>query len=602
MSTPPVLPLPPEVKVFASEPTQARPDFDVPLLGPRTTPVAKVQFFLEGGEVEFSQTANKSVRPGPFDSDLSIISMSWEDDLGQPSGAWSVTFHDRPIATEGPYKGRHLIDVLEQNDLVLISAGRSSDRSEGGGAITKGRQQSQPPGLPGLGQLTPWGFGLVGGRPQVSTEVDASSGQVMNTVTVQGFSLGKLLLQAAIAYFADIPGLNTLVGQSAVASIVRGNLLRQDFQDKFGGGNFLTSKPRLAAFLLQRLLYDSKLVSMSWRRASDGRGKPTKISDVASLISFRCGRMHVFPDIEGDLGQATLSILSNLLNQDQDLYTVLANSVIEPTWGEVFVDTWMADFGFPTAMTGPAISRDPPEILQGHSAYICTREAPFSRDAWSRLPRFNIGDEVVRGVQIGGSPSLYNVFYAPAMLTGIGDTNMNAYRIPYVNPDSFARHGYRPLVVQTQCVNMASVAEPIGQQDAWRHKSVGDAAMQSQRFSEVLFRHHSQVHRHLGGTLTVQGNSIYRKGCVLRWAQSRIFSPITNKPTVFEFYLEGVSRSWSAFGTWVDTLRVTRGLDEADEATRFPEPTQDNFLQGSIINAPPAGGQVGEIPMDGLSR
>lgn len=458
----------------------------------------KISFFSQGALFTLNGVSNQE--PGSR-LDGEIISVTTGKDLGSPTGNFTITLHNRPIQQPGPLKGRYLSDVIGANDMVVISFRRGAD--------------------PMLGAM----IGVVAHAPTDIESVGAGGAKV-NHVSITGFDLGKLLINAMIYYFKDIP----------LADLTKFAMRGWDFlgtSGQFPAG----TKAAITKAVLEAFFYT--MSSLSYKRREGQK------SDVRNVLSYRLGKTF-----------GLIPVGPSFVEQEQSVFAFL-QGITEKPWCELFVETAIDDQGFLNAMIpSPEINSDTADPIDGARSVLFMRETPFDKDAWEALPLFEIDDTVVIEATIGGEPTIYNVFYARASGLGANDpqTNMSITGVALFNDVSALRHGYKPLVSDSRVFPIY-----VDQGTVEELKAV------ALRLTKQLYRWFAPSPDFRSGSITVQGNPAYKIGTRLRRTYLGRATAL-----VQEFYIEGVSHSWEAFGGYRTTLRVTRGLPTT--ANRFPDP------------------------------
>jgi hypothetical protein len=469
---------------------------DVPLHNTMGGPVpARVKFYSSGSLFTVNGVSGQS-GDKPLWGD--ILDISYDKDLGNPTGSWSMTLINRPIQ-EGPLAGQWLADVIAPMDMVVISF-RRGDR------------------------LRCAMVGVVGAAP-TEHESPVSGGQgIPHTVTITGFDMGKMLLNAQIYWFKDYPDANlaafALKGWKHLPEVIAGK-----------------SKAFITKLVLEEMFY--KVTSLSYQRAEGVR------SPVQKALGYKLGKT---------LG--TIPAGHTFMNEETNLYGYLKD-LAEDTWCEFYVDTLENDPSFMASMvrereednTGTV------DLFDGAKPTIILRNTPFDKEDWDALPMFVITDDVIHQASIGGEPTIYNIFYAQPTAFGARDplTNKVIGGVGYYDAASAARFGYRPLVVPSKIIPTYNDG-----------KNMMDIQAYTALLTLRLYRWFAPSADFRSGTIVVQGNPCYRVGTKLRRQYLR------RRNLIMDFYIEGVSGSWQAYGTYRTTLKVTRGLPY--KGYRFPSP------------------------------
>lgn len=550
--------------------------------------LCRVTFYSANGV--FAINGQVGAGEDPLAGDL--ISVSTQKDLSAPAGTFTIVMHDRPIRTEGPYKGMHLGDVVAPMDLVVISFGRHD--------LDK--------------HAVPLTAAMVGVVAQGPTESErmGEHGVASHTVTITGHDFGKLFLNAQLTYFQDVPNAD-------LKAFAARNLIFIDTEYKFPAG----SKAYILAYILEKVFYPR--VSLSYRFAAEGT--PNGLQDIRSLFGYYLGQTY------GVLYEGKA-----FLQQEDTVWNLMENHAEQP-WCELFIDCVPAEgdeepsrwLNFMTNIGGIQPSgalqvgpegeyqlvqqegvehdgikpRIVPRTFDNAKVYLMLRMAPFCKKAWSRLPVFKIDDTVVLDGTVGGEPTVYNVFYAKvAAFLGMDKVSAVLTNIPLFNRTSYLRFGYRPLVARSSVFPLTRE-----QREDPTYKADNTFSAVSRTLTKLLYDWYAPSADFVAGSMTVQGHPAYRIGTRLQRTylsrgdrRTEVQVPVMvspdapvagepqtvtmgGGPLVREFYIEGVSHSWQAFGTYTTTLRVTRGLPLAARATD-PSARHPKFDQGDITIPP----------------
>ena len=461
-----------------------------------------------------------------LDSDL--IAVHTDKSLEAPAGTFTVTMHDRPMRT-GNQKGKRLAEIIMQNDLVCISFGRSD--SDG----TQNRNAFYAAGSPERSKNVENHFecvmvGIVGARPTVNWTIDGN-GATVRQITITGFDFGKLLLNCQIYYFKDVPS------EDIKAFALKGWQYLKD-------GTFPMGTKQA---LIQKTFDEIFRKITNWTVDAAGGGVP-----IGDLFGY------VLRSTYGEIPVGT-----NFFSQEQSIWSFI-EAIAEKPWCELFVDTVPHVDSFLEAFKDGdgKFLEHASKPIEGGMPMLFLRESPFSSSDWERLPLYYVSDDVVHNFAIGGEPTLYNLFYArPSAYLSMGSV-MSAYLtgVPIFDSDSFKKYGLRMLISESKVFPYDGAGTAI--------KAVGKA------LTKKLYEWFASSPYFLSGTMTVQGHPSYRIGTRLR--RCSLDQSFTGT-SFSEFYIEGVSHEWSAYGEYKTTLRLTRGLYIADEAKRFPEPPDPDY-------------------------
>lgn len=426
-----------------------------------------------------------------------LIHVTTNKDLNAPAGAFTITMHDRRRPDLG---NRRVSEVLKPMDLMTVSFRR---------------------GNVFLGAMV----GVVSAIPTVSEDVDPTSGARIRQMTISGFDMGKLLLAAGIFYFKDAP-----LGDPKT-------YWEKGFRDLTEAGVF-PGGPRwqIIQTVLENRLYE--FMSLNYQRG-DG------FANLRKIVDYYLGETY------GDI-----MVPMQYFDQEQNLWS-LFSSLCDKPWTELFVDTWPTDGAFRSGMVPhQGATHTGGEPFDGVTPVIVMRETPFDEASWNALPRFIIDNSVIHHVEVGGEPTIYNLYYArPEGQGGYGPlANQAIAGKPILYEESVKRHGYRPLVAENKAI-------PLDVEEVSR---MPDIQTRTAYLTNQLYNWFALTGEFLSGTIVVQGNPLYRVG-------TRLLRKLPGGDAV-EFYIEGVTHSFSMFGEFKTTLRVTRGLDV--QKNRWPKPLE----------------------------
>jgi hypothetical protein len=511
--------------------------------------VPKVSFF--NGADLFTLNGTVSTKD-PFASDL--ISVHTDKDLENPAGTFTITTHNRRIRNAGAYQGLTVYEAINVGDVCVISFRRVDPagpriRDQAGRAL-EGNTPDWDTGY------TCVMVGEVGQKPRFSAHLDGE-GAVEHRVTITGCDLGKKLVNAQIYWFKDVPS----------ADIKQFALQGRDFlvtgdgkKGPFPGG----ARRELFKSVLDHVFYP--MTSINMKRAED----PTKREDLGDLLGYKLGKTTVMANGE----EAKMPSGIDFYSQEETVWAFLEGMAEKP-FCELFVDTWPTEDTFITDMMGSSptadFEKEPHFTFDGGQTYLCMRQPPFDKADWKKLPLFVVDQAVIQGYDVGGEPTIYNLFYGyPADYAGLASTpSMLMQGVPIFDKVSFKRFGLRSMIVASKVFPYFNDGTSEGTIKAVGHK-----------LTNSLYDWFQPSDKFLSGTLTVQGHPAYRVGTRLRvngtasGADDKSLAAGVDLSA--EYYLEGVAHEWTAFQGYETTLRVTRGLPlvagEPDEKTRFPPP------------------------------
>lgn len=528
---------------------------EVPFENQRGGSVAAKVSFYSGGDLFTVNGVSGQDPKGRKRLDGDILSISIDKDLNNPTGSFTIQLYDNPINNSEKLRGQRISDIVQTNDLVVISF----------------RRGNQP--------LTCAMIGVVSQRP-LENEYIADSGAASSTVTITGYDLGKLLLNAGIYWFSHAPFANlrqyTLQGWDVILqgdfanTRVQGPQLQNKTNIGFGKKGIFgpNKKARIIKAVLNHFFYS--FTSLSYQRQQG------EFANVANILAYRLNETY---------GQPNVNV--TLFQQEQSVFNFCQNLGEKP-WCEFFVETLLDEPDFWSGMNQQHKVYEGTisvvDAFDGCKSTIVFRETPFDEDDWNALPRYVIDDRHIKGTSLGGEPTVYNIFYVTPSNLGASSpiTNQALANSGIFLEESAHKHGYRPFIAESNALLFSN--DPAGPTSA-------DILERVNFLTKRLHKWYALSDQFISGTITVQGNALYKVGTrLLRHylrggrqvgAAGLIFAPGGAVPAATnysgnvasrEFYIEGVSHTWQAFGTFDTTLRVTRGLDVSPggQSQRFP--------------------------------
>lgn len=233
------------------------------------------------------------------------------------------------------------------------------------------------------------------------------------------------------------------------------------------------------------------------------------------------------------------------------------------------------------------------EIEDGYPVFTM-RPTPFSKNRWEKLPLVTVTDNDVVDEDIGRSDvETYTLFsVGMKMFFSNSDPNSTTGVLPLWYEPYAWKYGINRMQVDTLYAAHATDDDKLNSAEILR--------ISNQRIYNWNIRNNQQYN----GTLTVRGNTKYKVG------QRLFYKSGENKtyPRGMEFYIRGVSHSFTNFDKWVTILYLTRG---EDPDIRFKQPygyAQDYTGIGFGVYDPTkakellegggstVGGDTGELP------
>ena len=265
----------------------------------------------------------------------------------------------------------------------------------------------------------------------------------------------------------------------------------------------------------------------------------------------------------------------NALNAEGSLWETLKRYADQP-WNEFFVDVPHENaIGRPSDAT-QAQQLELAGALKpyGQQEAIYLRPTPFEPDRWNALREedgwsfdYDGSDAIDAGEQMGlDADTVANYFWAsPKVIFSQFDViqtirQQSGNRVPIAFEDSIRKFGLRVLECGTEYVQLEGTGA-ISPQD----QREGNTTAQTE--AELILRRTEQLARWFGypkfftGALTTLG----RIG-VGRKTGARIGGVLRNARDKREYYIEGITQSWSQGMPWVTSQSLSRGHIPAEYA------------------------------------
>lgn len=488
-------------------------------LNPRSTPRCVVDFYTQAGSYRASATLAPNT-PMPLAAWLDaddfeqtpspgLIQCTTNKDIAAAAGSWSLVLHDRPIPHalyHNPPSGNtdRWNDLLDQDDLVVIRMGR------------------------GPGLLKTVMVGMLSQRPERSKVVTPEG--IVRTVTVQGQDLGRMLLNTKNWYFTDLPAAN--------------------LQASIQGGFLTLGKDLQSAYSLHRAIRMQNVIEQVFYANTK-----------ASFPNYGFSGAGVRDLLGYWLGLADIQIFPS---PDQYFFDLqgpiwgILKSLAEEPWYELFVDTVPLTAQMRSAYhpQGIETSFDPRKNDQDTTGnVIIMRQTPFAPNDWNNLPIYRFGEDMVTGMGVGGSPELYNFFFARADDPAINAiSSASDYTKAFEKDDaSIAAHGLH--ILERKFSGMFI--------DDGQKKIAMDGPNIAKELSGRLKTYFQNIHLYDSGSFTIQGTPDPRVGCRAQYEDS--------DRRMWEYYNETVTQSFSALGKWDTRLQVTRGREIRNRYGKAPK-------------------------------
>lgn len=204
------------------------------------------------------------------------------------------------------------------------------------------------------------------------------------------------------------------------------------------------------------------------------------------------------------------------------------------------------------------------EVKNGEPALIL-RETPFNEKNWKNLPLHTITDEDVVNTQIGRSDLETYTLYSVGVANSSADAGTPLQTLgikplwyePYVK-----KYGLRRL---HRFTNYAAYD--------------GDQVEVLKNYAKDLFNWNVMNPSFYNGQIIVRGDNRYKVG-------DRLLYKSSEENEEYEFFIEGVSHTFTNFGSWTTTLAVTRGLPNAGKDRFSPPWGEYEEYEGGVLGAP----------------
>jgi hypothetical protein len=445
------------------------------------------------------------------DPTYQLLSVTTNKTLQDPAGSFTVQL----AGDEWMYR-------LTPNDLVVISMGYAGETLD---------------------------TVMVGFIDSVTRSRTVSEGSASVTTTVTGRDMGKMLIKAMLRFYpeiqqADIEKYGLEPSKFFLTEVGWVTLL-----DYFTGKQVITGSPaNVLDIMVRRIL--QKLYQVQWSVYDEAGKEPVKRTvGLGNIMRYTFAETSFF----------TLPTLMSLTSFDGSVWNLMERACHKP-FLELFVDTrnpieaWN-DQGQPMVVneTIEELSNEAKAHLE-EDAYpspavqfgedkakvlLALRNTPFDKDKWEKLYTHDLQAVDVISENIGFNDNEhYNLFWAGTTVNPLID-DLKRVSPPEINGTNIERYGLSPLEVQIEGLQYDTKDFDTG---------VRKILLLTQNLNKKLKEWYQNNHTFWNGTMEVRGKGSYKIGQKLR-----------REGIGREFYIEGVSQTFTLYNGWTTTLTLTRG-------------------------------------------
>lgn len=453
------------------------------------------------------------IKSGQLDPTNHVLSVTTTKQMDSPAGAFTVSL-----------AGDEWNAKLLPNDLVVIQMGYNT--------------------VHGGVELDTVMVGLI---DRVRRQRSAGSNTVTTIVTGRDF--GKVLIKSALKFYPELGAANPDAKKAGEKFFLTddGWVTLMSF---FTSEQITQGTPAVVLDNIMRYILP-KLNDVEWTVWDESKKDPvSKKVDVTNVLRYNFAKVDMF--------------LPLILSADQfegAIWNLMERASIAP-FTEMFVDVrqgseaWNPG-GKPRVVNETieeASDASKTKFPKGNGYYpvprfsfgeddsavmVVLRNTPFYKDAWEQLFTHDLQAEDVLDEDLSFSDDEhYNLFWAGTTINPLG-IDLKRVSPPMMNENNVKRYGISPLEVQIEGLAMdASDAE---------HPTLLEDL--SKKYTQKLKDWFENNHVYLNGSMTVRGQGDYKIG-------HRLLRKGINR----EFYIEGVTQSFSVFDKWETTLQLTRGM------------------------------------------
>lgn len=350
----------------------------------------------------------------------------------------------------------------------------------------------------------------------------------VNTI-VTGRDFGKLFVKDLLKFYPEISGKNA--ADFFLTDVGWINLMKV-----FTTDSIMKGTPAVIIDNIMRHIFP-KLHDVKWKLWNERAQTPSSIDVKATqIVRFQLGKSNFF-----------MPFIFTADQYEGALWNLLERAAPKP-FMELFIDTRDGHEAWnPTPdkrLVPHDIEKDSSAPLEpafefgqdGAKVVLCLRETPYDSVHRSRLIRHEIAEEdIITDDLSKGDEQHYNLFWAGSTINPLG-IDLKRVAPPLLNEQDAKKYGLSPLEVNIEGMEITDGLVLEGM---------------SKTYTGKLKEWYQHNHTLWSGTIEIRGNAKIRIGHLVEFgigASRR------------EYYVEGVSHSFTMFQGWTTTLTLTRGM------------------------------------------
>jgi hypothetical protein len=509
----------------------------------RYVPIVRVSFHTEDacyqlkGEQFDSITDFRSALA--IDPTMTVTTVTTTKSLDTPAGAFTIQL-----------VGAEWIDKIKANDLVVIQMGYK-------------KKASDPKDMPSLSTVM---VGLVDTRRRVRS---SGANTVMTTITGRDF--GKILLKENVKFYPALGQVNPDASPQAGEKFFLTQEGWLTLLRYFSNENMIKGTPATVLDVIMRFIMP-KLNAVEWTVWDESKSNavPKKV-DVTNVLRYNFAEVDLFvlptflaaDSYEGSvwnlMERASAKPFTELfvdVRESSEAWNPgdkprVVNETIEQASDDSKTSFPKGNGFYPTPRMG--FGEDNSAVM------VALRNTPFDKSMWEKLYTHDLQAEDVIDEDLSLSDNEhYNLFWAGTTINPLG-IDLKLVAPPLWNEDQVKRYGLSPLEVQIEGLSL-DPSDPT--------QSLALEGL-SKSFTAKLKAWFENNHNYLSGTMNVRGVGSYKIG-----------HRLLRKGIGKEFYIEGVSQTFTMFETWTTSLQLTRGMDLGSA------PNHKMYLPNAVNSAP----------------
>jgi LysM domain len=354
-------------------------------------------------------------------------------------------------------------------------------------------------------------------------------GKPQTTTTVTGRDFGKLFVKDLLKFYPEISGKNA--SDFFLTDVGWINLMKI-----FTTDNIMKGTPASIIWNIMQHIFP-KLHNTSWT-LWDEMGDTPKSRKVTAqnLVYSALGKTNFF-----------MPFIFTADQYEGALWNLLERASPKP-FTELFIDCrdsseyWREtakDRLIPHDIEQLALDRDATNFRFGKDHVritLCMRQTPYDSALRNNLVRHKIPQEDVISEDLGCSDEQhYNLFWAGTSINPLG-IDLKRVAPPLLNEANATKYGLAPLEVSIEGMEMTDSLVLEGM---------------SKTYTGKLKTWFENNHNYFSGSLEIRGKADIRVGQMIEYG---------NQFFINEYYVEGVSHTFTVFQGWTTSLTLTRGM------------------------------------------